>query len=422
MKQQYLYALLLAAAPACVTAQETPEHDASHALEQFNPAIGVVLDAFYYNENSDNGLSDIKGALPGFGHGHAEEEHDHGVENGFNLREVELYLSGEVGGYFLAEATLAFTPEEAEVETAVFETTSLPWGFTIKGGKFFSDFGILNSQHPHQWSFTDQPLIYELALGAHGLNDVGVQGRWTLNAPFRLSIGAEALQGNNDVMFAYENGDTLPSHDGPRLGVGWIKAGPDLGHSHLLQFGLFGAGGQHQEIHEEAAGTNDYFDGSSFFAGGDILYRYFAHGTEGQGDVVLQAEYFLRDKQMDLWASDDPAASLGDTLESTQDGYYLQALYGFLPKWRGGLRWEQVGLTNELREPGETAEQLDDSWRATAMVDFSPSKSTLIRLQLNNGDYSTGSAVENVWEAYVQIVVMLGSHRHQDEHICSGHH
>jgi hypothetical protein len=422
MKRIYASALFMAGITLWSAAEEAAENHALKLLEQFNSSIGVVVDAFYYYEDSEHGLSKIKEEMPGFGHGHAEEEHDHGLENGFNLREVELYFSGEVDGYFLAEAILAFAEDKAEVETAIFETTSLPWGFTVKGGKFFSDFGIINAQHPHQWSFADQPLVYELALGDHGLNEAGVQGRWTLDTAFHLSVGAEALQGSNERMFAYENGDVLPRQDGPRLGVGWIKAGPDLGHGHLLRFGLFGAGGHHQEIHEETAGINDYYDGSSYFAGTDVLYRHSAHGDRGQGDLVLQAEYFFRNKELDLLSSDDPGAPVGDNLESTQDGYYLQGLYGFLPRWRGGLRWEQVGLTNEAQEPGEAPEQFDDSWRATAMVDFSPSEFSLIRLQLNNGDYNTGTAVENVWEAYVQVLITLGSHRHNTAQPCRGHH
>jgi hypothetical protein len=56
------------------------------------------------------------------------------------------------------------------------------------------------------------------------------------------------------------------------------------------------------------------------------------------------------------------------------------------------------------------------------MVDFSPSEFSLIRLQLNNGDYNTGAAVENVWEAYVQVLITLGSHRHNTAQPCRGHH
>lgn len=415
-------ALFTAGIIGAVTAQEEHDHSAQNFIESLNPSIGVVVDAFYYNENSEEGMSHLKEEMPGFGHGHADEEHAHGQETGFNLREVEVYLSGEVDGYFFAEATLAFNTDEAEVETAVFETTSLPWGFTIKGGKFFSDFGIINAQHPHQWSFADQPLIYELTLGDHGLNDVGVQGRWQLEAPFHLQVGAEALQGDNEKMFAYENGDELPSHDGPRVGVGWLKAGPALGHAHTLLFGLSGGGGVHQEAHEEVPASFNYLDGSSYFAGADAFYHYDAHGDRGQGSFTFQGEYFYRNKDLELVASDDVAAPLGENLDSNQDGYYLQALYGFLPRWRGGLRWEQIGLTNDMQEPEGDRENYGDSWRASAMLDFSPSHNSLIRLQLNNGDYETDLGSENVWEGYVQVVVSLGSHRHKTEPSCSGHH
>ena len=88
----------------------------------------------------------------------------------------------------------------------------------------------------------------------------------------------------------------------------------------------------------------------------------------------------------------------------------------------GTQRWEQLGLTNEAQEPGEAKESYDSSWRATAMLDYSPSSKSLIRLQLANGDYETEDGTENVWEAYVQLVMTLGEHRHRDGHICSGNH
>lgn len=422
MKTMYYTALAAAALTAATDVKAEDEHHAGKLLENLNPSLSVVVDAFLYHEDSDHGMSGTKGEMPGFGHGHAHEEHAHGKDNGLNLREVEVYLSGEVDDYFIAEATFAFNTDEAEVETATFQTTSLPWGFTLKGGKFFSDFGIVNAQHPHQWSFVDQPLIYELTLGDHGLNEIGVQGAWQANTPFHFQLGAEALQGDNEKMFAHENGEMLDDHKGPRLGVGWLKVGPHLGHANTLHFGLFGGYGNHQEIHEEPAGDNNYLDGHNYFAGGDVFFQHNAHGDRGQGDITLQGEYFFRNKDLELTASDDPLAPLGEKLDSNQDGYYLQALYGFLPRWRGGLRWDQVGLANDLQEPGENRENFGDSWRATAMLDFSPSKNSVIRLQASNGDYETGHGTENVWEGYVQVVVTLGTHRHREEHVCSGHH
>lgn len=393
--------------------------------ETLNPEVSVFIDTLFYHENSEERLPHIKGEMPGFGHGHEDEGHDHGhgLENGFNLREIEVQFSGEVDGYFVANATLAFTEDDVEAETAEIETTSLPWGLEIKAGKFFSDFGIINAQHSHSWDFSDSPLIYDLALGDHGLNDIGIQASWHAPAPFYLHTGVEALQGTNEKMFAHEGGDELPNHDGPRLGVGWIKGGPQLGDGHSLQFGLFGGGGKHQEIHEETAGVHHYLDGTSFFLGGDAAYRYDAQKEHGQGDFTLQAEYFHRNKNLDLEASDDPGAPLGEQLDSNQDGYYVQALYGVLPRWRTGLRWDQVGSTNDLQEPGETREDFGASHRISAMVDFKPSTASTIRLQLSNGDYATEDGREEVWEGFVQLVVSFGSHHdHSNHHDCNGLH
>ena len=430
MKRIYLSALIWAVYAATLSAQQEHDHsghehdqnEITTFIEQLNPQLGVVINANFYHENSDEGFNHVKEEMPGFGHGHEHDDHGHEQENGFNLSEVEIYLSGELDEYLRAETTVAFTSDDVELETAFVETASLSWGVALKAGQFFSDFGIMNAQHPHQWDFADQPLIYELTLGDHGLNEIGIQASWTLDSPLQLRIGAEALQGDNDRMFSHEDEDQLSSHDGPRLGVGWLKVGPDLGHDQALVFGTSAGYGRHQEIHDEGIGINHYLDGTSWFFGADVLYQYSARGDQGQGDFTLQAEYFRRNKDLDLDDSTDPAAALGDNLDSTQDGYYVQALYGFLPRWRGGMRWEQVGLTNKNQEPGEAREDLDDSWRATAMLDFSLSDSSLFRLQTSTGDYETEDGKEKVWEAYVQLVVTLGAHRHKGGQICSGDH
>lgn len=388
-------------------------------VETLDPEVSVYIDTFFYHESSEEGLPHIKGELPGFGHGHEEDDHGHGYENGFNLREVEVQVAGKIDGYLAGAATLAFTEDHAEIETAEIETTSLPWGLDLRFGKFFSDFGIVNAQHPHDWDFTDQPLIHELTLGDHGLNEIGMQSTWLAPVPFHLHTGLEIFQGENEKMFNDEDVENLPEHDGPRLGVAWLKTGPDLGSKHSLRFGLFGGGGLHQEIHEETAGTNNYLDGASYFFGGDAAYRYHAGKDFGHGDFSIQAEYLYRDKNLDLVASDDPGMPLGETFESSQDGYYVQALYGIFPRWRAGLRWDQAGLINHIREPGEAQEEFGTSHRASLMVDFRPSLRSLLRLQLSNGEYASADGDEEVWEGFVQLVVALGTH---NEHSCSGHH
>ena len=88
----FFYCTALAAALALTAvAEEEHEHQSANFLEQLNPALSVVVDAFYYHDDSDQGLGEIKEEMPGFGHGHAHEEHEHGQENGFALARVDLF-------------------------------------------------------------------------------------------------------------------------------------------------------------------------------------------------------------------------------------------------------------------------------------------------------------------------------------------
>jgi Skp family chaperone for outer membrane proteins len=151
----------------------------SSAIQSMNPEIAVSIDTVYYNDDTENGVGSFIGEVAGFGHLHADDDHGHDhnhyFDKGFNLREVELYLGASVDPYFTAYTTLAYHPGNFEVEEAVFQTTSIPWGFQVKGGKFLSDFSRINRQHPHEWDFVDRPLISELVFGYHGLLETGAQ-------------------------------------------------------------------------------------------------------------------------------------------------------------------------------------------------------------------------------------------------------
>ena len=388
----------------------------TEGVPTFNPDVSAIVDMFYYSEDSEEGMQHVLGEIAGFGHAHGEGEeghhHDHGAEEGFNLRHLELQFSAEVDPYFKGTAIAAIDLDGAEIEVAEIETTSLPGGLKLKGGKFYSDFGYINAKHAHEWDFTDQPLIYRLALGDHGLNDKGLQLSWLAPTPFYLLAGIEAFHGENENAFAYHGEEPLPSHNGPRVGVGWLKFGPSLEGNHALQFGVFGATGKHQEEHDgDGDGEHDHWlDGDTTFWGGDVVYKYNAPKPHGQGDFVLQAEYFNRKKDLDLVAHDLAPQFVGNSRVDEQDGYYVQAVYGFLPRWRAGLRWEQVGLTNESELPSGTTEDFDSSDRVSAMLDFTPSEFSRIRLQANHGSYETEEGSEDVTEVYVQWMVSLGAH------------
>ncbi|MDY6973894.1 MAG: porin [Thermodesulfobacteriota bacterium] len=387
---------------------------AGRALQSLNPDISVIIDTYYHNSDASDEIGDITEGMAGFGHPH---EHGHGhehsvLEEGFNLRHLELYFSGEVDPYFKAYAIAAVSEDDAEIEEAVIQTTCLPAGFQLQAGKFFSHFGRINQQHSHEWDFIDQPLIHNLTLGAHGLNEKGLQLSWLAPTPFHLLAGLEAYQGDNELLFNHIGGDALPDKDGPRLWVGWLKFSPDLPQEHGLQIGVFGSNGTHQEAHDgNSDGTNDHWlDGRGTFWGVDFVYKYGPGLEHGMGDFTLQGEYLWRKKDLSVDKHELNPALVGEDRIDKQDGYYIQAVYGLLPRWRAALRLDQVGLTNKSEFPDGTSASYDDSYRLAGMVDFSPTEFSLIRLQVNKGEYQLSDEDKDVWEIFAQVMISLGTH------------
>ena len=119
------------------------------AVQSLNPDVSVIIDTFYHKDDSKEGIQHVFGEVAGFGHSHGDDhDHDHEhahLEDGFNLRHLELHLSAEVDPYFKGWAIGAISEEGAELEEAVIQTTCLPGGLRLQGGKFFSNFSRINA-------------------------------------------------------------------------------------------------------------------------------------------------------------------------------------------------------------------------------------------------------------------------------------
>ena len=101
-----------------------------------------------------------------------------------------------VDPYMSAALTVAFDGGgAAAVEEAFIQSTSMPGGLTLKGGRFFSGVGYLNERHAHNWMFIDMPLPYRAFMGGQ-YGDDGVQVRWLAPTEFFLEFGAEAFRGD----------------------------------------------------------------------------------------------------------------------------------------------------------------------------------------------------------------------------------
>jgi hypothetical protein len=147
---------------------------------QFNPAIGFVVDSVfsYSRQNRSN----------------------------FEFRSGELGVSASVDPFARGYAIINGTPDGVDVEEAAIVTTALPYNLTVKGGRFFAEFGRLSTFHDHDLPFVNRPLVLDQYIGGESQAD-GVEVSWlapidqylTFTAGFYNKIGADNDRVSNTV-------------------------------------------------------------------------------------------------------------------------------------------------------------------------------------------------------------------------------
>jgi hypothetical protein len=269
---------------------------------------------------------------------------------------------------------------------------------TAKAGRFFSGIGYLNSVHSHAWDFVDQPLVYRALLG-NQLGDDGAQLRWVAPTSLLVELGGELLRGD-----AYPAGGA--GHKGVGTRTAFARVGGDLDVSNSWRAGVsyVDAAAAGRETGDEDA--PDVFDGSSRLVMIDLVWKWAPQGNPVYRNFKAQFEYMRRSEDGRFSAGD---GSVGDAAyRGDQDGWYLQAVYQFVPRWRIGLRYDALAADDAAPALAGTA--LDraghDPWRASAMVDFSNSEFSRIRLQYDHDD--SGPRTDGQW--YLQYIVSLGAH------------
>jgi hypothetical protein len=399
-----------------------------------NPQVSLILDGVAYTDDIDGAGNEWLEEAAGISHAHGHGDEHGGIEEGVNLREAELVLSASVDTWFDGYANLAFSEDGVELEEAYFTTRSLPAGWQLKAGKFLSGFGYANAQHPHARDFVDQNLAWLSLIGDHGLNDKGAQVTWLAPTGNFLQLGAEVLQGDGEKFgtrldlddFAADlldelgvgtgdpEADGLPPVDarGPQLFAGFVRFAPDLGTDQELLLGAsFARHTAQQEMHEEGDPVTDMFyaDGEATLAGLQATWKRTATGRYGQGALRVSAEYLRLEKDLDiLWHT--TATEIGEPLTGEQDGWYLQGVWGFAPRWEAGLRVDATGGRNEFTEGGVTT-RLDESRRNSLALTFRPSEFSALRLQLSDADITDESgANENFTQFMLQYSLSLGAH------------
>ncbi len=355
-----------------------------------NPDISLILNGRYAAFSQPLGAHQ----LPGFALG---AEAAPGKE-GFSLGESELVIGGNVDNRFSGRFTAALTADnETEIEEAYLETRQLGSGLTLRAGRFLSGIGYHNGVHAHAWSFVDAPLVYRAML-ATAYGDDGVQLRWVAPLDFLLELGAERFRGDNFPAGGGAGG-------GNGVGTFFVRIGDDLGASHAWRIGLSQYRGRAEGRASGDEDAPDRFTGSSRLRGVDLVWKWAPDGNARYRSLVIQFERFRREEDGNF----TPNGGSALVYSGSQSGYYLQTVYQFRPRWRAGLRLDRLEASSvNATLAGTTLDAQDHRpERRSAMVDFSNSEFSRVRLQFNRDDSRPGTT-DRQW--FVQYITSLGAH------------
>ncbi len=302
---------------------------------------------------------------------------------GFTVQNLELALSGAVDPYIRGDAFIVFQIDEegesvVEVEEAYLTTLALPAGLQVKAGTFFSSFGRLNVQHPHAWSFVDQPVVSSRFLGPDGLRGPGGQLNWLLPTSFfaEVSFGVQNSNGETATSFRSVPGEefagrVLLDRDvrtaGDLLYLGRFSTSVDVTDSFTILTGASHVTGPNATGLEER--TN--------ITGIDFYGKWRPPVNErGWPFYTIQAELMTRAYEaapQTLEGSFLPGETLRDW------GAYLQATWGFRTRWVAGMRFDWADAEGEAEADPLRAFRL----RISPNLSFFPSEFSKLRLQYN---------------------------------------
>ena len=388
------------------------ESGAGKSESAFNPAVSLILQGTYATTKEDPNTYQITGFVPSGGEVGPPKR-------SFDLGESELVLSASVDPYFRGHLVAALTPEnEVEVEEAYFQTLALGKGFTLKGGRFLSGIGYQNEIHQHAWDFQDAPLPYKAFLGGR-LNQDGLQLRWVAPTPFFLEFGAEASSGeqfpgtdrnkngvNGGSAFAHLGGDIGPSYAW-RAGVSYLRTTAE--------------NRVYDDVDSTGGAVTNSFTGTAKMWIADAILKWAPGGNAARTNFKLQGEYFQFKQDGTLTYDDSGGNAVFGTVtgpfNTDQSGWYAQGVWQFMPRWRVGYRYDQLSdgtVSNGIVSSGLGPVAADfpvlgnhSPSRNTAMIDWSPSEFSRLRVQYA-ADKSRMGVTDN--QIIVQYILSLGAH------------
>lgn len=359
--------------------------------------IDMSLDALFAaggSTESDSSLQNLQGG------GHDPRK------RGFTVQNMELSLSGAVDPYLTGEAHIIFFLDPLSGETVIeleetfLTTTSLPHGLQLEAGHFFTEFGRINPQHPHQWHWQDQPVINTRLFGPDGMRGPGFRLAWLMPLSWFSELHFGTQNANGETMASFLANDEFFDERavGGRTFVPREVKSPkdmvylarldnawDVTDDTTMKIGLSGLYGPN------ATGT----EGETRIYGADLVVKWRPSQRErGWPFLILESEIMKRDYKADSDLPNSlPAETLGDW------GFYAQILHGFKPGWAAGLRYDYAKGSGESVVGRENDPFRDDRKRISPLLTWMPSEFSRLRLQYNydRADHLADKDAHSVW-------------------------
>ena len=321
-------------------------------------------------------------------------------DKGLQLGHSDLTAHGPPGAHLAGGVVARVAPQGGKLEKGFgevwLEPPSLPAGLQLRAGRFPSQVGYLNTQHPHADDFTDRPLLYRAFFGGHW-NDEGLRLSWTAPTSLYWTVGVEAFRGRKLVT---ETANT-PGHIGA---ITWAtKLGGDLNRSHSWQLGLSHINNRREAaVEDEAEHAEEGHDHShSAQLSGrktwmiDATWKWAPNGNNRDQQVRLGFEA-ARITGLNRFASG----------RDRHEANALSAVWRFHPSWEVGAR------SDWLRGRMPHGEHFHNLLlrEHSLMVAWKPSHQQTLRLQWTGQRDAVGVDAPARRSLQLQYILAFGAH------------
>lgn len=307
--------------------------------------------------------------------------------DGFSLQEVELQFSADVDAYFRAQATIGIHQEmgehdheegeeeeheggfHVEPEEVFVETISLP-SVTLKAGKFYSNFGKLNSIHTHARPFIYKSEVQEAVFGHEGLAETGVGVAYLTPLPWFSELDLQTFSPKNEDLFT-------ESHHSMGYSFKWKNLW-DL--SEHLTFELGTSALRFSDHNHESDIEN-----KTGVYGTDLTFKWRPSKNAKSRSFMWLTEFLFKERSGDV--------------KDYQSGVTTFMKYQFATRWYAQAKYEFLGF--------KKLEDVRDLNSYAALLAFVPTEFSSIRAQYDTIHDGMDSPERRI---SLQLNISIGAH------------